>query len=83
MNNPAINARIRAAGNTLLARLLRAHTNDDQAIEMVYLHTLARKPSARELEICRDYVQKVNHRAEAFEDLLWSLINSTEFQTRR
>ena len=29
------------------------------------------------------YVHKVGKREEAYEDLLWALINSTEFQTKR
>ena len=37
----------------------------------------------RELEKCRQYIAKVSNRTEAFEDLLWALINSTEFQTKR
>jgi hypothetical protein len=32
---------------------------------------------------CHDYVRTVGNRAEAFEDLLWALLNSTEFQTKR
>ena len=83
MNNPQIHARIRATGDTLLARVLRAHANDAEAVKAVYMHALARKPSERELAVCLDYIKKVGRRAEAFEDILWSLINSTEFQTRR
>jgi hypothetical protein len=50
---------------------------------MVYLRTLARRPTARELSRCLAYVRRVGRRAEAFEDILWALLNSTEFQTRR
>ncbi|MCS6851660.1 MAG: DUF1549 and DUF1553 domain-containing protein [Gemmataceae bacterium] len=83
MNNPVLNQRIRAEGTNLLARILSAYPNDDDAIRMVYLRTLARKPTDRELEKCRAYVKKVGQRAEAFEDILWALLNSTEFQTKR
>ena len=50
---------------------------------MVYLKTLARKPTDREMEKCHEYVKKTANRTEAFEDLLWALLNSTEFQTKR
>src|SRR5262249_30164241 len=83
MNNPTINQRIQAKGTNLLGRILTAYPQDDEAIRMVYLRTLARKPTDRELTKCRDYIKKTGNRSEAFEDILWALINSTEFQTKR
>jgi hypothetical protein len=83
MNNPVLNQRIQARGSNLLARILSAYPQDDDALRMVYLRTLARKPTDRELDKCREYVRKTGNRAEAFEDILWALLNSTEFQTKR
>jgi hypothetical protein len=83
MNSPVLNQRIQARGSNLLARILSAYPRDDDALRMVYLRTLARKPSDRELEKCRSYIHTVGKRAEAFEDILWALLNSTEFQTKR
>jgi hypothetical protein len=83
MNNPTINQKIEAKGTNLLARILNAYSDDGEAIKMVYLRTLARKPTDREMEKCRDYVAKAEVRATAFEDILWALLNSTEFQTKR
>jgi hypothetical protein len=83
MNNPFINNRIEARGTNLLARILKAYPRNDDALRMVYLRTLARKPTDRELAKCRRYIKKTGKRAEAFEDILWALLNSTEFQTKR
>jgi hypothetical protein len=83
MNNQAINNRIKAQGTNLLGRILTAYPSDDEALKMVYLRTLARKPTDREMDKCRQYLQKTGNRAEAFEDILWALLNSTEFQTKR
>jgi hypothetical protein len=83
MNNPQINQRIQAKGTNLLARILSAYPQNEDALRMLYLRTLARKPTDRELAKCREYLKKVENRAEAFEDLLWVLLNSTEFQTKR
>ena len=44
---------------------------------------LARRPNTREVEVCDGYLARVANRTEAFEDILWNLINSTEFVTRR
>jgi Protein of unknown function (DUF1549)/Protein of unknown function (DUF1553) len=83
MNNPQIQQRIEARGKNLLARILQAYPDNDEALRMVYLRTLARKPTDSELDRCRSYLQKVERRSEAFEDILWALLNSTEFQTKR
>ena len=83
MNNPQINQKIQARGENVLAKILAEHANDDDALKMVYLRTLARRPSDREFQRCRDYIRTVGNRSEAFEDIMWTLINSTEYQTRR
>ena len=67
----------------MLSRILSTYSADDEALRAVYLKALARRPTDRELERCRTHIRDVNSRAEAFEDILWVLINSTEFQTRR
>ena len=83
MNNPLLHSKMQARGNTILARLLTAYPSNDDAITMLYLRTLARKPTMNELAKCRRYIRRVGKRGEAFEDILWALINSTEFQTKR
>ncbi len=83
MNSPQLNALIQASGRTRLNQLLTKYADDDEAVSELYLLVLAREPSEREQAICRKYVAKVNDRSEAFEDLLWSLLNSSEFLSKR
>ncbi|MFL5342093.1 MAG: DUF1549 domain-containing protein [Gemmataceae bacterium] len=83
MNNPQIQQKIKAQGTNLLGRILSAYPRDEDALRMVYLRTLSRKPTDREAEKNLGYVRKVGHRAEAYEDILWALLNGTEFQTKR
>jgi len=83
MNNPQIQRKIQAQGTNLLARILSAYPADNDALRIVYLRTLSRKPTDREREKALKYIHKVGRRAEAYEDLLWALLNSTEFQTKR
>jgi hypothetical protein len=83
MNSPMIHAMVRARGNTRLARILQQHSKNDEAVAEVYLLVLSRDPSTAELGICREYIAEVGERGEAFEDLMWSLINSSEFLSRR
>jgi hypothetical protein len=83
MNNKGLNEQIRAVGDTPLAGLLAEHKKDESAVTILYLKALGRKPSTRELETCAAHLTEVGKRGEAFEDILWTLVNSTEFQTKR
>jgi len=83
MNNGAIQERIRSQGSNLLARILESNPRDADAVKALYARVLARKPADAELERSLKYVKKVGKRSEAFEDLLWTLLNSAEFLSRR
>ncbi len=83
MNNPLLHAKIQASGTNLLARILSSYTQDDEALRVLYLRTLARRPTDRELDRCRSHLARAANRAEGYEDILWALINSTEYQTKR
>jgi hypothetical protein len=83
MNSGPINQKIQARGTNLLGRILSSFPSNDDALRALYLRTLARKPTDRELERCKRHVLETNDRAQAFEDILWALLNSTEFQTKR
>ncbi len=83
MNAPALDKAMRAEkGQTMLGRML-AETDDDEAVVVeLYLRCLAREPEDAEIETCLEYVGQLDDRGEAFEDILWALINSTEFLYR-
>ena len=83
MNSGFVNNLIRATGQTRLHQLLDKYKNDDDAIMELFILVHAREPSAKEVQTCRDYIREFNNRQEAFEDILWSLLNSTEFQSKR
>lgn len=83
MNSPFLANLIRADGRTTLSQILTKHKDDEDAILELYLRVLAREPSDREMKICREYLAEVKDRREAFEDLMWSLLNSSEFLSKR
>ncbi len=83
MNFPPLTNALRADGNTRLGQILANNKEDQDAIAELYLSFLARDPSKKELTIATEYLTKVGNRREAFEDLAWSLLNSSEFISKR
>ncbi|MBL8826815.1 MAG: DUF1553 domain-containing protein, partial [Planctomycetaceae bacterium] len=83
MNNATINKHLPVTRTSVLGRLLREHADDRAAIAQLYRLTLARQPTEREQARCTSYIAEAATRDEAFADLLWALINSTEFQRTR
>ncbi len=83
MNSRNFRARMSARGNTPVVKILAEHKNNADALQALYLLVLAREPSTEEVRICSDYIAEVKDRPEAFEDMMWSLVNSSEFISRR
>ena len=83
MNSALVQAYTSAQGKTLLADLLAKGQTDDQIVAALYERVLARKPTDEEQATCRRYIQKVGDRKEALEDVLWALVNSTEFLIKK
>ena len=83
MNSVLVNTYVAANGKTFLADALTKNMKDDEVVAALYQRTLARPPRPRELATCRRYLDTVAERREAFEDIFWTLINSTEFLTKR
>ena len=78
MNNPAIQQRI-----TKITPELAKLKSDNEVITQAYLRVLARQPTEPEMQRMKKYFKKVGQRGEATEDLIWTLVNSSEFVTKR
>jgi hypothetical protein len=83
MNSPMVHNRTQARPGTVLGEILSQAPNDRAALSALYLRVLSRHPTAKEIEACSYYMGNLGNRAEAFEDIYWALINSTEFISRR
>ena len=82
INNDQILKQVDADGDTVLARLLKDESDNKVVVDVLYARVLAREPSTRERSIVQKHVESLNDRERAFEDVLWSLLNSAEFTTR-
>ena len=84
MNSPQLARAIDAKNpRAPLGQLMDAIVDDEQLVVELYLRCLGRQPSPTETTTCLEYINEVGDRAEACEDLIWALINSTEFLYRR
>ena len=85
MNNDQLQKQVdaRPESGTVLAKLLQSEPDNRALVEQLFQVILARKPRETELKVTLEHVSAVSNRAEAFEDVLWSLINSAEFTTKR
>jgi hypothetical protein len=83
MNSALVHAYTAAQGKTLLGELLAKEKSDDEIVTALYEKVLARKPTTEEAATCERYIKKVGDRKEALEDVLWALVNSTEFLIKR
>ena len=85
MNSPLLNRAINATRpGTVLEKLLAAESDNEAVTFELYLRAWPASPSPSELAACMAYVGETDHdRAEAFEDILWALLNSTEFTHRK
>lgn len=85
MNNEQLQKQIDAKpdSGTMLGLLLAQEKDDSKAIVILFRRVLARDPTERELSVSKRHLEKLNDRPAAFEDLLWSLLNSAEFTTRK
>jgi hypothetical protein len=62
------------------AVLLRGKITDEELVKELYLWSVARNPSAKELTVGLEHIKSYgDKRAEAAQDLMWALLNSKDF----
>jgi len=83
MNSQFVTRGVKARPDSMLGKLLTATPDNRAVLDALYLRTLARRPNPKEVAACARHVESVGNRVEAFEDIFWALINSTEFISRR
>ncbi|WP_435017668.1 DUF1549 domain-containing protein [Tundrisphaera sp. TA3] len=83
MNGPMVTRGVKARPDSMLGKLLSSTPDNRAVLDALYLRVLARRPNPKEVAACGRYFQACPNRIEAFEDILWALVNSTEFISRR
>ncbi len=62
-----------------LHRWIREGLDDETIIGKLYALAMCRPPSEQELMLHREYIASTEHRNQALEDTLWTILNSSEF----
>lgn len=83
VNSAALHGKIVDQTNGRLWKLIKQHPatpeGDSAIIEDLYLTTLARRPTTDEVQTIRELLSEGATRTDVFEDLVWTLLNSSEF----
>jgi hypothetical protein len=78
MADPALLTKLRAPQNRLKA-LLKDKADDNEALDELFLATLARLPTAEERAAFAETRAGQKDRQATFADVLWALVNTNEF----
>lgn len=78
MNGKLLNGAVAAPTSTLTG-ILDFPADDALKVDALYLRTLSRAPTPAESKRCVEYVGGPRDKRQAFEDLFWALLNSSEF----
>jgi hypothetical protein len=76
-----MNAPQYARGAGFVSQSLTRGLAKDMAIEKLYLTALSRRPTSAELQKMTSYLQ--DHPSDGYGDILWVLLNSSEFALNR
>lgn len=79
MNGELMQDALSDAKGTLLYDVLNEKGNNAEKVKHLYMATLARAPSAREIQTASRVLKGATSPLEAFQDLYWALLNSNEF----
>ncbi|HLK61497.1 MAG TPA: DUF1553 domain-containing protein, partial [Chthonomonadaceae bacterium] len=79
LNSEAIQQKIKAP-ECILNPLLKSGKPDAEILDTLYLSAFARHPSSAETSALLALIKQAPNRDEGFQDALWALLNSKEFQ---
>jgi hypothetical protein len=77
-NHPRVREKIYSETGHV-SKLLSEQPDADRRIEELYLTTVSRMPTDSERATCREYVEARASSLAAYQDVLWSLLNTREF----
>jgi hypothetical protein len=83
LNGEVVHKEIKSDLATTARHLASLSASDDAAVECAFKVALSRPPRPEERAKLVEMIRAADNRDAAFEDLMWSLVNSTEFSWNR
>src|SRR5262249_7745744 len=81
INGETLNNLVTAPGNIIDLVLAKSDWTDEQRLEEIYLACLSRQPTSEELAETKLRLMGMEmSRRKTYQDLLWAILNSKEFQ---
>ena len=80
MNGPLIEQAVSPDNGPLLRALAAPFLSDEQRLEIIYLATLCRYPNSQERSIFAEQLKETDAASLALADVLWAIVNSSEFR---
>ncbi|MSR32279.1 MAG: DUF1553 domain-containing protein [Gemmataceae bacterium] len=77
-NSDEIEGKI-SGGDGRLAGLIKAKKSAEEIVGELYLAAFSRRPTTDEKTKITAFINKVENKQQAFEDVLWAILNSREF----
>ncbi len=79
LNSTEVQSKL-SAGNGRAANFAKdKDKSPEENIRTVYLQVFSRQPTADELKVALGHVGKLENKQQAYEDILWALVNTKEF----
>ncbi|HKP38739.1 MAG TPA: DUF1553 domain-containing protein, partial [Pyrinomonadaceae bacterium] len=82
LNSKDVQEKISSDKGTAALMAAETGTSDDYKVKQLYLTALAREPNEKELAIAQGHLAKAKDekaKRQAYEDMVWALINTKEF----
>lgn len=79
INGQTLLQKVTAPNSRVAALVADAKLTPEQRIEEIYLCTVCRLPTPEEMKVSLGYLQNKPNPAEAYQDLMWALLNSNDF----
>ena len=79
MNGEVVKNAVNTAKGSFLSEVVSSSDKDEAKIKKLYLATLSRMPSAKELTMATTMLKANKDKTAAYQDLFWALLNCNEF----
>ena len=79
MNSGLINKLVHGEGKTRLSHILEKYAGEQGRDPRGVRADVGPRSVCKEESICLNYIKDAGNRREGFEDVMWSLMNSSEF----